>query len=114
MKSKDIPPCPTCGEQFDNVFEASDHLLEDNEAEFDPALILPGGYRLMVGSLLRCIYRYAHQPEQIEEITQSTYMTLYAAEHSPDTIGEAVEDMIVDSSMQGLEDELEQLLKGGA
>lgn len=114
MKSKDIPPCPECGAQFDNVFEASDHLLEDDEPEFDPALILPGGYRLMVGSLLRCIYRYAYEPEQIEEIVQSTYMTLYAAEHSPDTIGEAVEDMIVDSSMQGLEDELEQLLKGGA
>lgn len=114
MKNKKIPPCPECGEHFDNIFEATDHLLEDNEPEFDPALILPGGYKLMVGSLLRCIYRYAYEPQQIEEIVQSTYMTLYSAEHSPDTISEVVEDMIVDSSMQGLEDELEQLLKGGA
>lgn len=114
MKNKKIPPCPDCGKHFDNVFEATDHLLEDWEDEFDPALILPSGYKLMIGSLLRCIYRYAYEPEQIEEIVQSTYMTLYAAEKNPDTIGAVVEDMIVDSSMQGLEDELEQLLKGGA
>ena len=55
---KPIKPCPECGEQFDNVFEATDHLLEEDE-DFDPALILPNGYRLMIGSLLRCIYRYA-------------------------------------------------------
>ena len=30
--------CPECGEEFDNVFEATDHLLEEDE-EFDPALI---------------------------------------------------------------------------
>lgn len=114
MKNKVIPPCPECGERFENVFEATDHLLEDDEPEFDPALILPAGYKLMVGSLLRCIYRYAYDPEQIEEIVQSTYMTLYTAEKNPNTISEVVEDMIVDSNMQGIENEIEQLLKGGA
>ena len=105
MRNKDIPPCPTCGEQFDNVFEATDHLLEDNEAEFDPALLLPGGYRLMVGSLLRCIYRYAHQPEQIEEIAQSTYMTLLTAETQPEVIKDLVEDMIIESQMMEIDNE---------
>ena len=42
-----VPPCPEWGEQFDNVFQATDHLLEDDE-EFDPSLILPNGSRLMI------------------------------------------------------------------
>ena len=40
--NKEIPSCPECGERFENVFEATDHLLEDDE-EFDPALILQIG-----------------------------------------------------------------------
>jgi hypothetical protein len=110
---KDKPDdCPECGEQFENVFEATDHLLEDDE-EFDPALVLPNGYRLLIGSLLRCMYRYADEPEQIKTITQSTYMTLFTAETSPSTVVEVIEDMIVDSSMVGIDDELERLLADG-
>jgi hypothetical protein len=104
--------CPECGEQFENVFDATDHLLEDDE-EFDPALVLPNGYRLLVGSLLRCMYRYANEPEQIKSITQSTYMTLFTAETSPSTVVEVIEDMIVDSSMVGIDDELKRLLADG-
>jgi hypothetical protein len=104
--------CPECGEQFDNVFDATDHLLEDDE-EFDPALVLPNGYRLLVGSLLRCMYRYANEPEQIKTITQSTYMTLFSAETDPSTVVEVIEDMIVDSSMVGIDDELKRLLADG-
>jgi hypothetical protein len=110
---KDKPDnCPECGEQFDNVFDATDHLLEDDE-EFDPALVLPNGYRLLIGSLLRCMYRYASEPEQIKSITQSTYMTLFTAETSPSTVVEVIEDMIVDSSMVGIDDELKRLLADG-
>jgi hypothetical protein len=94
------------------VFEATDHLLEDDE-EFDPALVLPNGYRLMIGSLLRCMYRYAEQPEQIRKITQDTYMTLFMAETQPDVILDVIEDMIVGSSMVGIDDELKQLLEDG-
>ena len=111
MKNKP-KDCPECGEQFDNVFDATDHLLEDDE-EFDPALVLPNGYRLLVGSLLRCMYRYAEEPEQIKDITQSTYMTLYTAETSPSTVVEVIEDMIVDSSMVGIDEELKRLLADG-
>lgn len=111
MKNE-INPCPECGQHFDNVFEATDHLLEEEE-EFDPALILPNGYRLMIGSLLRCMYRYAEQPEQIRKITQDTYMTLFTAETQPDVILEVIEDMIVGSSMVGIDDELKQLLEDG-
>ena len=112
MKKDRPDDCPECGEQFDNVFDATDHLLEDDE-EFDPALVLPNGYRLMIGSLLRCMYRYANEPEQIKKFTQSTYMTLFTAETSPSTVIEVIEDMIVDSSMVGIDDELKDLLANG-
>jgi hypothetical protein len=111
MKNE-INPCPECGQHFDNVFEATDHLLEEDD-EFDPALILPNGYRLMIGSLLRCMYRYAEQPEQIRSITQDTYMTLFTAETQPNVILDVIEDMIVGSSMVGIDDELKQLLEDG-
>lgn len=109
---KPIKPCPECGEQFDNVFEATDHLLEDDE-EFDPALILPNGYRLMIGSLLRCIYRYADDADKVKDVVQDTYMTLFTVEMEPSTVVEVIEDMIVGSSMAGLDDELKELLEGG-
>jgi hypothetical protein len=109
---KPIKPCPECGEQFENVFEATDHLLEEDE-EFDPALILPNGYRLMIGSLLRCFYRYADEPEKIKSVAQDTYMTLFTVEMEPSTVVEVIEDMIVGSSMAEIDDELKQLLEGG-
>jgi hypothetical protein len=111
MKNE-LNPCPECGQKFDNVFEATDHLLEEDD-EFDPALVLPNGYRLMIGSLLRCMYRYAEEPEQIRSITQDTYMTLFTAETQPDVILDVIEDMIVGSSMVGIDDELKQLLEDG-
>jgi hypothetical protein len=109
---KPIKPCPECGEQFENVFEATDHLLEEDE-EFDPALILPNGYRLLIGSLLRCFYRYADEPEKIKDVAQDTYMTLFTVEMEPSTVVEVIEDMIVGSSMAEIDDELKQLLEGG-
>ena len=109
---KPIKPCPECGEQFENVFEATDHLLEEDE-EFDPALILPNGYRLMIGSLLRCFYRYADEPEKIKDVAQDTYMTLFTVEMEPSTVVEVIEDMIVGSSMAEIDEELKQLLEGG-
>jgi hypothetical protein len=109
---KPIKPCPECGEQFENVFEATDHLLEEDE-DFDPALILPNGYRLMIGSLLRCFYRYADEPEKIKDVAQDTYMTLFTVEMEPSTVVEVIEDMIVGSSMAEIDEELRQLLEGG-
>jgi hypothetical protein len=110
--SKDNNKCPDCGEEFEDVFDSIDHMLEDDE-EFDPALILPNGYRLLVGSLLRCIYRYADEPDMIKSVAQSTYLTLFTAETSPETLGAVVHDMIVGSSMVGIDEELKQLLEDG-
>jgi len=110
--NKEIPPCPECGERFENVFQATDHLLEDDD-EFDPALLLPNGTKLMIGSLLRCLYKYADKPEQVKTITQSTYMTLFTAETQPEIIKNIVEEMIIESQMMEIDDELKQLLEGG-
>ena len=110
--NKEIPPCPECGERFENVFQATDHLLEDVD-EFDPALLLPNGTKLMIGSLLRCLYKYADKPEQVKTITQSTYMTLFTAETQPEIIKNIVEEMIIESQMMEIDDELKQLLEGG-
>jgi hypothetical protein len=107
-----IPPCPECGEHFENVFQATDHLLEDDD-EFDPALVLPNGARLMIGSLLRCLYKYADKPDQIRTITQSTYMTLFTAETQPEAIKDIVEEMIIESQMMEIDNELKQLLEKG-
>jgi len=109
---RSIPPCPECGEHFENVFQATDHLLEDDE-EFDPALVLPNGARLMIGSLLRCLYKYADKPDQIKTITQSTYMTLFTAETQPEAIKDIVEEMIIESQMMEIDNELKQLLEEG-
>ena len=112
MNNEPIPPCKECGEHFDNIFEATDHLVEaGGEEEFDPKLILPGGYTLMVGSLLRCLYEYAENPDMIKSITQSTYATLYAAEASPGIVKTIIEDMVVREQMSDFDSALAELLE---
>jgi hypothetical protein len=109
---KKIKPCSICGTEFDNIFDATDHLLEDGGEEiFDPKLILPNGYTLMVGSLLRCLFSYADDPEQIKSITQSTYATLFAAETNPSEMRTLVEQLIVDEHMYDFDKALEKLLE---
>lgn len=112
MNYDDIPPCDVCGTEFDNVFELTDHLIEDGGQYevFDPKLILPNGYSLMVGSLMRCLYSYADDPDQIRQITQHTYATLYAAETDPGEMKAIIEDMVVNEHMFNLDDEIRDLL----
>jgi hypothetical protein len=101
--------CHECGEDFDNSFDLIDHTLEDEE-EFDPYLVLPNGYKLMLGSLLRFFFSHADDPEQIRHITQSTYVTLFASENGYDLVDELVEDMVVKSALQRFDEELSKLL----
>jgi len=84
--------------------------MEENDIEFDPKLILPNGYTLMVGSLLRCLFNYANDPKHIKQITQSTYATLYAAETDPGMMKEIIEDMVVEDQMSGFDSALNELL----
>lgn len=104
--------CPECGQHFEDVFEAVDHLLEEDE-EFDPALILPNGYRLMIGSMLRSIFDNADDSSKVKKIVEDTYMTLFMVEVSPESIGKIVQDIIVNESMEDIDDELKRLLENG-
>jgi len=108
----EIPPCGICGERFDNIFDATDHLIEDNgEEEFNPEIVLPNGYRLLVGSMLRQLFDSADNPEEVRTITQLTYGTLYAAETNISMMKKLVEDAIIHEHMSEIDDELKELLE---
>jgi hypothetical protein len=113
MNLEDQPPhntCNECGQVFESSFELVDHLLEDDE-EFDPYLVLPNGYRLLLGSMLRFIYNNAGNPDQIKLITQSTYVTLFASENGYEPIEELIEDMVVKSALKDFDDSIKTLLE---
>jgi hypothetical protein len=101
--------CNECKQEFEDSFELIDHVLEDDE-EFDPYYLLPNGFKLHLGSLLRYFFAHADNPEQIKLLTQSTYVTLFAAENGYDLMDELVEDMVVKSAMQDLDKNIEKLL----
>ena len=105
-----INQCNDCGKVFDSSFELIDHVLDDDE-EFDPYYALPSGYKLLLGSLLRFLYGNADNPEQIKHITQSTYVTLFAAENGYDLVDELVEDMVIKSALQDFDSSLKKLLE---
>ncbi len=111
-KNGELPKCPECGQKFTDAFDAVNHMLEDDQ-EFDPALILPGGYKLMIGSLLRALFENRDDEKYVSEILQSAYITLFTAETNPEIIGETVEDIIVESVMEDFDGELNKLFKAG-
>ena len=108
--SKPIPPCPVCGTEFDNVFEATDHLLEDGEEAFNPRFVLPNGYAIYLGSFLRFIYDNADDVEKIKSHAQSTYSALWVAENNPNEMRDMIEDIIIDQHMDSIDEELKELL----
>lgn len=103
--------CEECGEHFEDAFELVDHNTPEGEEEFDPSLVLPNGYHLQIGSLLRFFYHNANNPEQIKQISQSTYVTLFAAEHNLDMLSELIEEVVVKSEMLRFDDSLKELLE---
>ena len=105
--------CDGCGESFDNAFEYVDHFIEDEDEEFDPYIALPNGVKLMIGSLLRFMYERADKPEEIRQISQSTYVTLFAAETEFPGLEEMIEDVVVENEMLRFDDSLRYLLEEG-
>ena len=115
MSDEQEPPhnyCHDCDETFEDSFDLIDHYLEEDE-EFDPYYILPNGYKLLLGSLLKFMYNNAEEPDQIRLITQSTYVTLFASENGYDLVDELVEDMVVKSALQDFDQSLAKLLEEG-
>jgi hypothetical protein len=108
-----IPRCNVCGTEFDNIFDAVNHLVEDGDEDlFDPKVTLPNGYSLLVGSLLRQLFDNAENPEEIKRITQMTYGTLYAARTDPGEMRRLVEEAIVHEHMATIDGDLLKLLQG--
>ena len=111
-KDSGFARCPECGAKFDDMFSVVDHMLEDDES-FDPAFILPGGFKLLLGSLLRLIYDNRDNPNAVSNIVQDCYGTLFAAEMAPDTMDYFMEDVFVASAMENFDVELKKLFKNG-
>ena len=108
----DIPHCDLCGEHFDNIFEATDHLLEGEDGPFDPRMRLPNGYSLMLGSLLRQIFHNADDADLVKNIVEMTYATLFAAENDTHEMKRLIEESIVQQHMSVFDSELKHLLDG--
>ena len=108
----EIPQCKICGTQFDNIFDAVNHLMEDDDDVFDPILKLPNGYSLLLGSLLEKLYRNAEDVALVKDITEMTYATLYAAQTDVTQMKELVEDAIIKQHMVDIDEELKKLLEG--
>jgi len=107
----EIPQCSVCGTQFDNIFDAVNHLMEDEEDVFDPVLKLPNGYSLLLGSLLEELYRHADEPDVIKDVTEMTYATLYAAQTDITKMKDLVQEVIVKQHMVSIDEELKELLE---
>ena len=106
--SKLIPNCPECGERFANIFEACDHLVTQGN-EFDPYLVLPGGYRLFLGSLMKHLFDCADDPEQVEAITQDVYATMFVANANSNIIPSVLMEEMVKSVMSNIDVEYKEL-----
>ena len=107
----EIPQCNVCGTEFDNIFDAINHLMDDEGEIFDPVLKLPSGYSLLLGSLLEEIYRNADDPAIIKDITEMTYATLYAAQTDVTQMKSLVEEAIIKQHMVDIDEELKELLE---
>lgn len=106
-----IKPCEVCGTHFDTVFDMVDHLQEEGEPSFDPTLLLPNGYKLLVGTLLRLVHEQSNKPSQVRKITESAYMNLYLAETDQKQMRENIEDVLVQQFVSNLDKELKELLE---
>lgn len=103
--------CEECKRKFNDSFEFVDHFFEKSNEEFDPALVLPNGFKLMIGSLLRFIYKHADNEDTVKHLTQSVYITLFAADRDLDIVAEFVENMVVKTEMDKFDLSLKKLLE---
>ncbi len=106
-----IKPCEVCGTHFDTIFDMVDHLQEEGEPPFDPSLLLPNGYKLLVGTLLRLVHEQSNKPSQVRKITEQAFTNLYLAETDQKQMRENIEDVIVNQFVSNLDKELAALLE---
>lgn len=109
----DYSRCSECGQRFDNVFDAIRHLADASEEEmFDPALILPGGYRLMIGTMLEDVYKLSESgdTDKLMKLAESAFLALYTAEHKHELLAEAFNNIEVQREMRNFDHKLEKFL----
>ena len=70
--------CGFCGENFDNVFEAVDHL----DDRFTPTLITSARTKLDVGEVLYTMYQDGD--DKLKKIAEELFSSLYVAEKRPE------------------------------
>jgi hypothetical protein len=87
-------------------------MVDEDGNGFDPTLVLPNGYRLLVGTLLRLIHERSNKPSQVREIIEGAYTTLYLAETDEHAMRGRVEEIMVEKFTRNLDKELKQLLGG--
>ena len=101
-----------CGTEFDNIFDAVNHLMDDEDSTFEPTLNLPNGYSLLLGSLLEEIYHHADNADVIRKLAETTYATLYMAQYDTGKMKEVVQEAIINEQMADIDEELKELLEG--
>lgn len=106
---KKINRCDYCGENFENAFEMVDHFVEEDDAAFDPYLLMPNGYKLMVGSLLRSLFHQAENPKAIRRVTEDVYTLLYSIECDPLSAKDAIHEAIVNEKMEDIDIKYKEL-----
>jgi len=106
----DFTRCGWCGDTFDNVFEYVEHFTEGED--FDPSLILPDGYSLKIGSLLRDIYFATVKKDykHVKELVQATYHILFVAEMGEPELEDFLQDKEVRLAMLNFDREIRKML----
>lgn len=106
----DFSRCHECGDVFDNVFDYVEHFMEGED--FDPSLILPGGFSLKVGSMLRDIYFSSLKKDytHIKELVQSAYHVLFIAEMDEGEMKDFFEEREVERAMLNFDKEIRNIL----
>ena len=106
--------CETCGEVFDNSFEAIDHFWESEELpdKFEPLINLPGDYSLRLGTLFREIYMAANRKDMqlVKSMVESAYVTLYLSTTEPEYVEEFFYDKEVSKAMNNIDEALKDIL----
>ena len=78
--------CGFCGESFDNVFEAVDHLDE----EFNPNFIVSETLRLKIGDLLYEVYQKGNA--ELKELAEMLFSSIYIAEKRPEILTHVLDE----------------------
>ena len=91
-------PCLLCGQQLHNVFDAVDNVTLYGEDYFNPSIILPSGFKVQIGTLLRSLWRVADDPDQVRDMCESSYGMLWLAETNPQMMESVIMELFTEEN----------------